>query len=39
MPAASLSVLGMVAVTAFQGIFEILKLQKEHTVVISGAAG
>lgn len=29
----------MVAVTAYQGIFEILKLQKDQTIVISGAAG
>jgi NADPH-dependent curcumin reductase CurA len=39
MPTATLSVLGMVSVTAYQGIFEILKVEKEHVVVISGAAG
>lgn len=39
MEAASLSVLGMVSVTAYQGIFEILDVKPEHTVVISGAAG
>lgn len=37
--AASLSVLGMVAVTAYQGVFEILDVKPEHTVLISGAAG
>jgi NADPH-dependent curcumin reductase CurA len=29
----------MVAVTAYQGIFEVLKVTQDHTVVISGAAG
>jgi len=29
----------MVSVTAYQGIFEILDVKPEHTVVISGAAG
>lgn len=37
--AASLSVLGMVAVTAYQGIFEVLDCKAEHTVLVSGAAG
>ncbi|BEI81021.1 hypothetical protein CcaverHIS002_0201810 [Cutaneotrichosporon cavernicola] len=37
--AASLSVLGMVAVTAYQGIFEVLDCKPEHTVLVSGAAG
>lgn len=39
MEAASLSVLGMVSVTAYQGVFEVLDIKKEHTVVVSGAAG
>lgn len=38
-PYASLSVLGMVSVTAYQGIFDILDVKPEHTVVVSGAAG
>lgn len=37
--AASLSALGMVSVTAYQGIFEVLDVKPEHTVLISGAAG
>lgn len=37
--AASLSALGMVAVTAYQGVFDVLDVKPEHTVLISGAAG
>jgi NADPH-dependent curcumin reductase CurA len=35
----SMSSLGMVAWTAYFGAFEVAKIKKEHTVVVSGAAG
>ncbi|TXT12923.1 hypothetical protein VHUM_01324 [Vanrija humicola] len=38
-PTASLSVLGMVAVTAYHGLFDVLDLKPEHTIIVSGAAG
>ena len=34
-----MSSIGMVAWTAYFGAFEVAKLKKEHTVVVSGAAG
>lgn len=38
-PYASLSVFGMTSVTAYQGIFDVLDVKPEHTVIVSGAAG
>lgn len=34
-----MSSIGMVGLTAYFGAFEVSKLKKEHTVVVSGAAG
>lgn len=39
MPAASLGILGATTLTAYQGIFEVLKPKAGDTLVVSGAAG
>lgn len=38
-PAVGLGVLGNTGCTAYYGVFDVLGVKKEHTVVVSGAAG
>lgn len=38
-PAAALGILGSTGFTAYHGIFNILQVKPEHTVVVSGSAG
>lgn len=38
-PHITISVLGITGLTAYAGVFAEMKLKKEHTLVVSGAAG